>query len=162
MRTRTRISYVLLWDEDLVFLDPKSHFPESSIAGIRKRPVVLRAHMRTPPVGGVVQGLLGVQPTSPGYRSFTVKPRLGSLKRLALKLPTLYGYINVTATPARLALQVPCNSRARACLLASVAEAPVVLVDGVAADHVREGLHVCAVAPLGCGVAGTARILELR
>ena len=29
MRTRTRISYVLLWDE--VFLDPKSHFPESSI-----------------------------------------------------------------------------------------------------------------------------------
>ena len=29
MRTRTRISYVLLRDE--VFLDPKSHFPESSI-----------------------------------------------------------------------------------------------------------------------------------
>ena len=30
MRTRTRIPYGLLWDE--LFLDPKSHFPQSTIA----------------------------------------------------------------------------------------------------------------------------------
>ena len=31
MRTRTRISYVLLWDE--MFLEPKIDFPKSSMLG---------------------------------------------------------------------------------------------------------------------------------
>ena len=124
----------------------------------------------TAAIGGVVQGLLGIEQTAPGYRTFTVRPRLGSLLHATLQLPTLHGFINVTATPGSVSLAVPCNTAARACLLLSPATAspsgsalpPRLELDGVAVPAVQEGRHLCAEAPVGCAAPGKTRVLQMR
>ena len=59
---------------------------------------------------------MGVHQTAPGFATFIIKPKLGSLTHAAITVPTLRGYINVTATPGNVAVHVPCNSVASLCL----------------------------------------------
>lgn len=119
---------------------------------------------------GVVQGLMGVHQTSPTYATFTVKPKLGGLKHGAITVPTLRGYINVTAGPGSVDVEVPCNSAATLCLPRSASDNGILyhpdthtlMLDGVKVDAVASGKHLCAAAPLGCGVGGVARSLRAQ
>ena len=43
------------------------------------------------------QGMLGIHPTEPGYRSFEVRPQLGNVQRASATLPCAYGEISATA-----------------------------------------------------------------
>ena len=120
----------------------------------------------TSAIGGIVHGLLGVQPTAPGYRTFTIKPRMGGLAHASLRLPTLYGFINVTATPSSLSINVPCNTMAKACILLPEALRSsrrnwTLVLDGEVIGAAREGLHLCSEAPVVCGVGGRDRVLAL-
>jgi alpha-L-rhamnosidase len=67
-------------------------------------------------VGAIVDALVGLQQTAPGYKTFTVKPRLGGLASLSVKIPTPHGALWVNATADSLGVAVPCNSRASLCL----------------------------------------------
>ena len=120
----------------------------------------------TSAISGIVNNLLGITPTSPGFATFTVKPKLGSLQHATVKVPTLHGFISVAATPGRVAVNVPCNTWAHVCLMAPVelrdgpSQLAKLLVDGIVQENVvREGIHVCLVAPVGCGPRGADRAL---
>merc|ERR1719436_1832006 len=71
---------------------------------------------------GVVWGLVGVHQTAPAWQSFIVKPKIGSLKHATITVPTIKGYINVTASPSSVEIGVPCNTFATACIPRSVAD----------------------------------------
>merc|ERR1712147_238611 len=68
------------------------------------------------PIVGVAWSIMGIHQTAPGFSSFVVKPKLGSLAHASITVPTLRGYINVTASAGALMVQVPCNSFATLCL----------------------------------------------
>ncbi len=119
-------------------------------------------------IGGIVHGLLGIHQTSPGYQTFEVKPRLGDLSHATVKIPTLYGFINVTASPNQLAVALPCNSIAKACVLSPAASATTrdriqlrLTVDSEEVEPVYEGMHVCALS-LGCGAGGRPRLVTVN
>ena len=42
------------------------------------------------------QKVCGIEPTSPGFRSFKVSPQLGSLKEASASLETHYGMIRIS------------------------------------------------------------------
>ena len=71
----------------------------------------------TSAITGIVNNLIGITATKPGFAAFAVKPKLGSLKHATVLVPTLHGFINVTASPGRLAVNVPCNTAARVCVM---------------------------------------------
>jgi alpha-L-rhamnosidase len=127
----------------------------------------------TSAINGIVHGLIGIEQTSPGYASFTVRPRLGGLKHASIKLPTLFGFINATATPTSLSLNVPCNTLAKACLILPAGQRvdyhgelgreplPRLMMDGNPVAAVREGWHLCTETPVSCGTRGADRQLAL-
>ena len=113
-------------------------------------------------ISGIVHGLIGIRATAPGYQTFTVRPRLGGLQHASVRVPTLYGYINVTATPTSVSLNVPCNTVARACLLAPPRGDRLALaLDGETVPVTREGLHLCSEVPIVCGAFGRDRVLTV-
>ena len=119
----------------------------------------------TSPVIGAVNGLLGLSQASPGFGTFSVRPRLGGLAFAAAKVPTAHGPVVINATKRSTEVHVPCNTLASLCAIAPPLEeqADVELaLDGVVlhAENVRfEGQHAC-VDTLGCGEAGRARRVE--
>jgi len=117
----------------------------------------------------VVWGILGIHQTEPGFASYTVKPKLGALGHVAGTVPTLRGYINVTATPGTVKVDVPCNSGATLCLPRSAQDGTLytprthrLLLDGLEVAAVANGGHLCAAAPIGCGANGATRELTAR
>lgn len=48
------------------------------------------------PANIIVRKLMGVEPTSPGFETFQIKPQLGSLTSASLKTPTIKGSVSVT------------------------------------------------------------------
>ena len=119
---------------------------------------------------GVTWGILGVHETSPGWATFLVAPKLGTLTHAAGTVPTIRGFINVTATPGAVDVHVPCNSRARLCAPRSAADtgpftaaAFTLLLDGVeVAAPTLEGGHLCVPDDLGCGAHGAPRQLRVQ
>ena len=115
-------------------------------------------------VGATVDNLIGLAQTAPGFARFTVKPRLGGLKSLTVKIPTPHGPIWVNATGSTVEVIVPCNTRASLCLQAhdTAGWAKMRLaLDGRVAAMERvgvQGAHTCA-HEVGCGVAGAPRRL---
>jgi hypothetical protein len=123
----------------------------------------------TSAIVGVVWGLMGVHQTAPGWSSFTVKPKLGGLLHASITVPTLRGYINVTAEPGAVAVGVPCNTIATLCVPRSAQDATLytpethlLLLDGIEVSAVATGTHLCASEPLGCGPAGAPRRLSTK
>ena len=126
----------------------------------------------TSPVVGVTIGVMGIKQTAPAWRSFTVKPKLGTLAHAAIVVPTISGYINVTATPTTLAVNVPCNTVARLCLprsqmdsarrgvVLSVPVSMVLMLDDVVVDSSVEGGHLCTRELVGCGANGDSRVIR--
>ena len=120
-------------------------------------------------VKAVVESLAGLRQTAPAWATFEVKPRLGGLQRLSLKVPSARGAIWVNATPTGLRLNLPCNTLVKACLLlqadsnASNSKSALALqLDGEEVAAVVEGPHLCAAALLGCGAKGADRVLSLK
>ena len=111
---------------------------------------------------------MGIQQTSPGFSTFTVRPRLGSMANASIKVPTLRGPVEVEANTTHTLVGVPCNTVAMLCVRhdAGSAEAaraiPLrLLLDGVAVATPKfEHHHLCA-GNVGCGVGGAARVLTL-
>jgi hypothetical protein len=75
-------------------------------------------------VVGVAMGVLGVHQTAPAFANFTVVPKLGPLARASGVVPTIRGFINVTATAATGAVDVtvPCGALATLCTPRSAAD----------------------------------------
>jgi len=116
----------------------------------------------TSPVGAIAHGVVGVQQTAAAWATFTVKPRLATLRFANLTLPTIRGPISVAAAPGRLEVGVPCNTQATLCLDAvavAAAETPLsgallrLLLDGKRVGAVVDGRHLCTAAPVGCAAA---------
>lgn len=121
----------------------------------------------TSPIAGVVWGLAGLHQTAPAFASFTVKPKIASLEHLRLTVPTIRGYVNITAGPGALDVQVPCNSLATLCLPRSSRDVSVfspethrLLLDETEVAAQAVAGHLCATHPVGCGVAGAPRALR--
>jgi len=119
------------------------------------------------PIVGVVWGLMGVQQTSAGWATFTVKPKLGGLTHASLLVPTIRGHINVTAAVGKVAVHVPCNSIAVLCLPRSAHDRAFytprstrLLLDGAEVSSEVRGGHLCASRALGCGKGGEPRQLR--
>lgn len=117
----------------------------------------------TSAIQGIVHGLAGVRATSPRFATFDVKPRVGSLARLSLTVPSLHGPITVTVTPNRLEVNVPCGTRCNGCMYShpDVHDSPHMFLDGVAVVAARDGAHLCTSQSIGCGRSGAARVLML-
>ena len=137
-------------------------------------------------IAGVVWGIMGIHQTAPAWANFTMKPKLGGLTHATITVPTLTGYINATATPTRLEVNVPCNSAAKLCLPRSTADTarrvargaglatskelqakPLqteLLLDGATVESVVDGGHLCTheSVAVGCGASGAARVLSAR
>jgi hypothetical protein len=114
--------------------------------------------------------VLGVHELTPAWATFLVKPKLGPLSFASGLVPTIRGFVNVTATPGSLDVSVPCNAAALLCLPRATADpAPftpdafALLLDGKEVlGAVFQGGHLCLPQPVGCGAAGAARQLRVR
>jgi len=124
----------------------------------------------TSPLLGITFGVLGVHQTSPAFASFVVTPKLGSLAFANGTVPTLRGFISVSASPGAVDVAVPCNSRATLCAPRSArdeggfaAATHALLLGGeeVQGAVVRGG-HLCMPREVGCGAAGRAWELRVR
>ncbi len=124
----------------------------------------------TSPLVAVSWGVLGVRQTAPGWAAFTVMPKLGPLTRVAGTIPTLRGFINLTAGPGTLDVAVPCNTAATLCSPRAATDAPprlttaafALTIDGEEVVAVERAGHLCAAAPLGCGAGGAPRAVRTR
>ena len=73
-------------------------------------------------IAGTVETVVGLRQTAPAFARFVVKPQLGALESVSVKLPTPHGAIWVNATGSKAApfvsvdVGVPCNTRASLCL----------------------------------------------
>ena len=115
---------------------------------------------------------MGVHELSPGWATFMVKPKIGSLTNATIRVPTIRGYINASAAPSALDVQVPCNSVATLCtprsssdgdLVPSAATHKLLLNGAEQADAVfTPAGHACVARSLGCGAGGAAWQLRLQ
>lgn len=98
--------------------------------------------------------LLGVEPTSPGFRTVRIRPQPGGLQRASLKLPTVRGTIETAFVASSekftLFVRLPANVTGQAYLPRLGRKDNRVTVDGVRRTGVVEGDFI-VVAPLGSG-----------
>ena len=105
---------------------------------------------------------MGVSQTSPGFATFSVRPRLARLTHATLRVPTLHGFIDVHATPNETRVAPPCGTTATVCVRDGSSAPRRLLLDGSpAAAQVADGRHRCAVG-VGCGAGGRARRVSLE
>ena len=113
------------------------------------------------PLAGVASGVVGVSQTSPGFATFSVRPRLARLTHATLRVPTLHGFIDVHATPNETRVAPPCGTTATVCVRDGSAPRRLLLDGSPAAAQVADGRHRCAVG-VGCGAGGRARRVSLE
>ena len=118
---------------------------------------------------GVAMGVLGVHQTSPAFADFSVVPKLGSLTRASGVVPSIRGFINVTATPGAVDVTVPCGARATLCSPRATTDtvrlttaAFALTIDDAEVDAIERSGHLCATAPVGCGAAGAPRRVRVH
>lgn len=90
----------------------------------------------TIPLHIIPSGVFGVQPTSPGFASFSVNPQIAFLEYASIKIPTVKGtiYIDIKrkapfAEEAEMTLEVPAGTVAEVCF-------------GEETRQVKEGIHL--------------------
>ena len=123
----------------------------------------------TAAIPAIVQGVVGVTPTSPEYATFKIKPRLGGaaakggLRRVSLLVPTLRGPIAVNVSVAAdgkshytVSATISCSTWASVCVPQEAG--PELTLDGKPALAVKDGRHMC-VEHVGCGAGGAARVV---
>lgn len=111
------------------------------------------------PANVIVRQLMGIQPLTPGFESFQVKPQLGDLTFAKIKTPTIKGPILVKYTKSRLSdqMEIEIPGAATANIFMPFSEQkPNLLLDGkpVAADNekgffilknIQSGKHIITV-----------------
>jgi hypothetical protein len=107
--------------------------------------------------------LMGIEPAEPGFGRVAIRPRLASLERASVKLPTIRGDIllsavNRPAEPYVLDLTLPANVSGDVFVPAFSRSDDVVTIDGRPVSACREGAWLM-VANIG---AGRHRIERLR
>ena len=96
------------------------------------------------PANIIPRKLVGVEPTSPGCATLSIKPQLGALKRIEAVVPTIRGLVEVQvdqsdASQYALKLNIPGNVIADV-YVPYVSENDTLLIDGVATNNaVHEG-----------------------
>ncbi|GHP14068.1 hypothetical protein YK48G_14930 [Lentilactobacillus fungorum] len=97
----------------------------------------------------IVQGIMGINPTQPGFASFTVKIRPGKLRHLKVETPSARGIIkasfDVAGEQRVVKVNVPMNTRATVILpadsqLLSVRNRDGTDLEGMPPDHHQLGL----------------------
>ena len=113
------------------------------------------------PVGAIAHGVIGVRQSTAAWSEFVVQPRLATLRFANLTLPTIRGAISVAATPGRLSVDVPCNTRATLCVMppGDGAEPARLLLDGESVPFVVSGRHICTASAVGCAAAPRVLVL---
>lgn len=113
------------------------------------------------PAYNLPQGLFGIQPTTPGYAAFSVRPQPAALDWASVTLPTLKGRIGAAFHSVNgrtdVGVSVPGNTEASVFVPADGAVAGTVYLDGeaVQAENVRGYLRVDGVGT-GCHTLSTA------
>ena len=109
----------------------------------------------------------GIHQTAPTFATFVVAPKIGSLTSANITMPTIRGFISVSAKPNAVNVTVPCNTQATLCAPRSSFDAGTftpqthtLLLDGTEVPAVARGGHLCLGAPVGCGASGAPH--ELR
>lgn len=67
-------------------------------------------------VAATVETLVGLRQTAPAWSRAEVKPRLGGMEHVSVKVPTPYGSLMVNATKGSVDVILPCNTRASLCI----------------------------------------------
>jgi Bacterial alpha-L-rhamnosidase C-terminal domain len=118
---------------------------------------------------GATLGVIGVHQTAPSFAAFTLKSKLGPLTSASATVPTIRGFITVSATPGAVNVTLPCNVAATLCAPRAAADAGLftplthaLLLDGAEAPAVAAGGHLCLATTVGCGAAGAPRQLVVR
>ncbi|RZM30199.1 MAG: alpha-L-rhamnosidase [Pedobacter sp.] len=94
------------------------------------------------PANIISRKLMGIEPLSPGWASFTVKPQIGRLTSASIVLPTIKGAIKCsyiqTSRSFDIAIEVPGNTSAEIHLPIKVGKRFEVILDG---QHVKTVMH---------------------
>ena len=121
---------------------------------------------------GVAGGLMGITQTAPAFANFTVAPRIATIDKAVVRVPTLRGAISVEANKTHTIVGVPCGASARVCVPhhlnpsdGNSVAAKVLVLDGEEIERGRAvvhpaGRHLC-VDGVGCGANGANRTLTL-
>jgi alpha-L-rhamnosidase len=127
------------------------------------------------PAYHVPQGMFGIEPTTPGYSTFSIRPQPQSVDWASVTLPTLKGRLGAAFDTVDgrtdVGAYVPGNTEASVHVPAAGAESNTVYVDGepVAAerergylrvDGVTSGCHTFSVVP-GQGQSGDQRLIAM-
>ena len=123
----------------------------------------------TSPIIGVVNGIIGLRQTGEAFSTFEVKPKLGNLSFVHIRVPTIRGHIEVNASTTEsggsVSVTIPCNSLATLCVphglgRKSADAAPLLSLDGAAIKGKVDGNHLCVPNYLGCAADAAARVLS--
>ena len=98
------------------------------------------------PANIIPRRLMGIQPLSPGFESFQIKPQPGKLTWCRIKMPTVRGSVVVSFRQMErsfeLEASVPGNSRATVYIPSFGKRRPVLLMDGQPAVGMFEGDYI--------------------
>ena len=100
------------------------------------------------PASAITWGFMGIQPTSPGFKTFSFQPQPGNVSRASITVPTLSGFIRATLEQnvgkgMRVTLAAPASTLASVCLPKYQLAGAQLVVDGVATAGRAQGNYVC-------------------
>lgn len=109
------------------------------------------------PGTAIPRGFFGINPTSPGYKTFVIKPQPGDVEEASISVPTHSGLIKASlkqqaSQSFTLTLQPPANTVARVCLPKLGLASKDLVVDGTHTAAVEQGDYLC-VDGIGSGSA---------
>ena len=96
------------------------------------------------PANIIPRWLMGIRPTSPGFKTFIVQPQPGPLKTAKISLPTIRGQIGVRLTKKsdssiEMHVEIPSDSIANILVPAPDSRSHEIVVDGYRAKGIRRG-----------------------
>jgi alpha-L-rhamnosidase len=107
------------------------------------------------PANIIPRWVMGIRPTTPGFRSFVVQPRLGPLTTAEISLPTVRGQIDVSVTKTSdgdvdMNVRIPADATARILVPTPEFRPYAMLVNGRPVAGIRRG-HAIDVGRLESG-----------
>ncbi|HHW00647.1 MAG TPA: family 78 glycoside hydrolase catalytic domain, partial [Clostridiaceae bacterium] len=98
------------------------------------------------PANTIPRGMFGIVPIEPAFRTFQIKPQIGSLSYANIKVPTIRGYIEVNASQDSghfaMTVNIPVNTKAQVYVPVSDEGRAYVSMDGKVVKGTLEGKYV--------------------
>ncbi len=108
----------------------------------------------TAPANIISRKLMGIEPLTPGWSSFSVKPQIGSLSFASIKVPTIKGSIHAAYTQSekefKAVLRIPANTSAVVYLPIKNSVKSQILLDGKMAEFKIIG-QMAMISDVGAG-----------